>query len=1028
MIEFLKNGVRIMSIEAKSLYTANKQENNPGTGYVTIDKWKKKQLEDRKERNINETDEINKVDEEKIKVPEFLYSVKAPYSLGLEKMYEIDIKEFKKDYFNNVYSDMIINVTFKGAAKRVAYRRKRNGNYKIDINGNKVKSKPKYIIKSVGTGYRRVSWIKEVERLEIEKNKDALRQYLYDKGFLLDGQKYVAFMRSTSKSRGGNMLFIKEEYLKTILYEWARLDINILPDIAIDIAGLKSYEALALSGISAKVRILPEEILLVKDYKSCFMGRASITRQDSNENLITSDEDNIYSNDIWDGMSLFQTDKWEELLEFEKTKSMKDSSFLLLRNVWFKSAAFRADIQQFFSDKNVKLEDLKKNGWTLAKDISDIKLITTPNSLKVLKLKELVENKYPDNEDGQVQSMFEYWLDFIGNNNSYFGIVKCEHEARNHARTCNSQFLQALPLCKDDIRKLLAAGEFPYMEAMKNDEGAFLYHIKNRNSLCDKMIYELGMIVPDFTKTELYKAFKNNTLNDYKENWKVDGIKIPNSDFCVAVSNPIELLQYASGIESDRWIRIHTQKEAYCSYYEDGQELLAARNPCVSSGNILCLKNKKDELLDKYMRLSNNIVVVNSIESDLMDRASGMDFDSDQLWLSSNPILVDKAGFCQNNFLTTVCKIPREDKEKFNIITDLANTDSQISRSKVGDIVNVGQIFQSYYWHIYFTFVPRGEVEEREKIKILKSLYDKISMLSSMSGVEIDRAKREYKMDTVKELEDLRNIGLNNPAFKDYIQYDKLIDARKTSITKNDMEKLGLDVMYERCKELVGLEELSEACKTEKSELLKKINNVLKTQHKKNPEKAQEKIVKPKYFQNMFPNSKENSVFSKDGLNCPMDNLINLIGEECPRKKTRDEKINIKKLMNEYEGRSNDKHRKKIREIAEKYNNFYKRKNLFYAPKDSDQTTSIREFFNECVLEVREIRRLKPITIVAIFNECYGSNQAKSHSNASHIKKYMLDMVFAAHGEAVKNCFKHGKEMYNMSHYKDRFFTAEKNS
>lgn len=1028
MIEFLKDGSRIMSIEGKYLYTANKLENNlAGIGYVTTEKWKKRELEERKEKEAEEPNKSNKANIENIKVPEFLYSVKIPYSLGLEKMYEINSEEFKEDDYNSIYTDMVINVTFKGAAKRVAYRRVRGGKYKTDSDGNKVKSKPKYIIKSVGTGYKRISWIKRVERLEIEKNKDALRQYLYDKGFILDGQKYVAFMRSTSKSRGGNMLFIKEQYLTSILYKWARLNITILPDMVIDIAGIKSYEALALSGICAKVRILPEEILLVRDFKSCFSGRASVTKQNYDEKLVTSDEDNIFSNDIWDGMSLFQTDKWDELVEFKNAKSMKDSSFLLLRNVWFKSAAFRADIQQYFLDENITLEDVKKNGWTMAKSISDIKLITTPNSLKILKIKELVENKYPDSEDGQSQSMFEYWLDFVGDGNNYFGIVKCEHEAREHARACNSQFLQALPLSKNEIRELLKVGEFPYMSAMRNDEGAFLYHIKNRNGLCDKMIYELGMIVPDFTKTELYKKFKNTTLNDYKENWKVDGIKIPDSDFCVAVSNPIELLQYASGIESDRWIRIHTGKEAYCSYYEDNQELLAARNPCVSSGNILCLTNKKNRLLDKYMILSDNIVVVNSIESDIMDRASGMDFDSDQLWLSSNPVLVEKARFCQDNFLTTVCKIAREDKEKFNIIEDLAGTDSQISRSKVGDIVNVGQIFQSYYWHIYFTFIPQSKDEEREKCRILKLLYDKISMLSSMSGVEIDRAKREYKMDTVKELEELRNIGLTSSAFKDYIQYDKPINVRKTSITKKDMESLGLDVLYERYEELMGMRELSKNCKDEKDELFSKINDILKNQHKKDPEKAQKKIVKPKYFYYMFPNSRESSVFSKEGFDCPMDNLINLIEKECPRKRTRDEMVNIKELMHEYKGRDNDKHRKKIKEIAEEYDNFCKRRTMFCAQKDSEQAKSKRMFFNECVQEVVGIR-LKPVTIAAIFNECYGSNQAKSHSSASHVKKYMLDMVYAAHGETVKNCFKHGSELFNMSYYKNRFFTVDKNS
>ena len=73
MIESLKNGVRIMSIEARYLYSANKdnEKNNVSIarGYDTLGFWASKS--------------------KKEKVPDKLYKVKMPYSLGLEKMYEL---------------------------------------------------------------------------------------------------------------------------------------------------------------------------------------------------------------------------------------------------------------------------------------------------------------------------------------------------------------------------------------------------------------------------------------------------------------------------------------------------------------------------------------------------------------------------------------------------------------------------------------------------------------------------------------------------------------------------------------------------------------------------------------------------------------------------------------------------------------------------------------------------------------------------------------------------------------------------
>ena len=243
------------------------------------------------------------------------------------------------------------------------------------------------------------------------------------------------------------------------------------------------------------------------------------------------------------------------------------------------------------------------------------------------------------------------------------------------------------------------------MQELRNDDNMFLMHIGSKKNSDNSMIYELASYVSKFIRTDLYTNFKNDTLNDYKNSWKKDGIKIPNSDFCVCVSNPIEMIQYACGIESDKWIRVHKEREAYCNFYDEGQKLIAARNPCVCSGNIICLENVKSPLLEEYMILSENIVVVNSIDSDIMERASSMDYDSDQMWLSSNELLVEKAEYCEKYYLTPVNKVAKELTSKFNTIEDLSSTDTKISKGKVGDIVNMGQILQAYYWNIYFNIV-----------------------------------------------------------------------------------------------------------------------------------------------------------------------------------------------------------------------------------------------------------------------------------------------------------------------------------
>lgn len=991
MIEALKNGVRIMSLEARYLYSANKEKDDiqDTIGYDTSKFWN------------NES--------KKEKLPDELYKVKMPYSLALEKMYEIKSNEFKSDDYDTAYSDMVINVTFKGAAKKEKV-------LKPTKNGECREPKPKYIIKTYGKGKSKSATLKKVARLETELNTEKLRTHMYDNGFVLDGNKYVYFMRSTSKSRGGNMLFVKEEYFYELLIEWARLGIVFAENQTIDVAGIKSYESLVLSGICGKVEIKPEEILLINDYESVFEKKASVTRLNADNRLVVNDEVVEYHNSIWDGQSLMDTSKYNEFLEFEGMKeerSLNGKSFVLLRNLWFKSAAFNYDIQKYFSDHNVTIEDVKKHGWTIAEDVKQIKLITTPNSLKILKIKECVKNKYADNPDGKIRSMFEYWLGHI-RENTYFGVVKSEHGMYDHARRCNSQILMALPLSRDDMRQLLNDGEFPYMHELRNDESMFLMHLGSRKNSDNTMIYELASYIPKITRTDMYTNFKNDTLNDYKESWKKDGIKIPDSDFCVCVSNPLEMIQYACGIEPEDWIRVHKGREAYCKFYNDGQQLLAARNPCVCSGNILCLTNTKSKLLDDYMALSDNIVVLNSIESDIMERASGMDYDSDQIYLSSNTLLVEKAKYCEGNYLTPVNKVAKETKNKYNVIEDLSCTDTKIAKGKVGDIVNMGQILQSYYWNIFFNTMPPISAEQAGLRKMaLKRIYDKISMLSSASCVEIDRAKREFKMNTEKELFELRKLGLldNEDEFlSEYMDYGKLLGARKKTITEKELERNpSVLKAYEKIEMYLGIKKERNLSEDECEKLDKSyavISEFLIHKHKKDNSKAIEKIRKPLYFKYAFPNSVENSIYFEQGMNCPMDNLCTLADSEAPKKVTRENKINIMELMNRYDVRGNDKHRPLVEEIAANYSKLCAKRKFNNRKDDAVMALSKKEHFEQYVKEMQDIK-LTPATITDIFNACYGSNQARSHNkDISKIRKHMIDLIYAAHRGTVLECFK----------------------
>lgn len=110
---------------------------------------------------------------------------------------------------------------------------------------------------------------------------------------------------------------------------------------------------------------------------------------------------------------------------------------MLLRNQFFKSCCFNCNLQDWFRDNNITRID-QLNGFTLAERVEDVKLVTTPNSIKFLKF-------------GTAQA----WLEHIPHT---FGIVK--HEKRTHyfdgnAVQCHYQLLSTLQLSEDEMQEFL---------------------------------------------------------------------------------------------------------------------------------------------------------------------------------------------------------------------------------------------------------------------------------------------------------------------------------------------------------------------------------------------------------------------------------------------------------------------------------------------------------------------------------------------------------------------------------------------
>ena len=124
-----------------------------------------------------------------------------------------------------------------------------------------------------------------------------------------------------------------------------------------------------------------------------------------------------------------------------------------------------------------------------------------------------------------------------------------------------------------------------------------------------------------------------------------------------------------------------------------------------------------------------------------------------------------------------VCNVnPIGRSEYGNTPGSIAQLDQTIAKNKIGEIVNLSQFLNCLLWDALFT--------EQSEYKPL-DIYHDICTLAVLSGMEIDKAKRLYAVDSVKVLARLRHYrqnfkkenGGNFPAFYKYIVGDESKDV-----------------------------------------------------------------------------------------------------------------------------------------------------------------------------------------------------------------------------------------------------------
>lgn len=244
----------------------------------------------------------------------------------------------------------------------------------------------------------------DIEKLDTKKNKtliskNKLRQMAYRDGVTINGVHYVNFQRTSSKARTGNDLFIDKDYFEA-MEKWQTMEIPFREifkeDDKVDIVSTRSYEALTSSSIIGTLDIDPYSILLIDEADGTYtMPCNVVTLNEETKRLQVTKQDYEKHIDLWDGQSLadesiFNTGRYFNRKD-GKEHTYEGKGFLLLRNHFFKSAIFNTKLQEYYSEKfkgvdNPKLTDRFGESF----NPQDVKLVTTKNSIKILKFADIV--------------------------------------------------------------------------------------------------------------------------------------------------------------------------------------------------------------------------------------------------------------------------------------------------------------------------------------------------------------------------------------------------------------------------------------------------------------------------------------------------------------------------------------------------------------------------------------------------------------------------------------------------------------
>lgn len=624
----------------------------------------------------------------------------------------------------------------------------------------------------------------------VKMSKDELREHYYEYGVSITypnyGRKrgrpqtihYRMLYRNPSKAKIGQVMFINAK-LYDAAYDWLTMGLGHKMDHDnARIVEMSAYAPLSTSSIIHQLHIPVEDILIVRDQQSIYKAPVKAVRsapykkpvreldaertEKSRQNAIkkkqyledgtpkyrkyyktveqdakmcvVEDTETEVRNTLWDGMALIDSGLMPPFA----------NGMVLLRQHFFKTCAFRTELQKFFRDwcawsgkdyETYAVTDMFGRRHLL----KDVKMVTTDNSVKWLKFSGLMGATDAD--------AYGYWCGKVNGNGSLFGVVKTDHPSKlNDVQQMSYQMINTLPCTEQEIFDL-AQTSIGQVEQMKQSDEAFVGYLRrNANDVNHfEMMADLYDYNHEIGRSQWFRYEKTQIIRDYVNRLKTGKIVV-NGDNLTICGNPFALLLHSVGEDWAKDPALNYEEgviQCYTTRFKDGAYLCGIRNPHNSPNNICYLHNHWSEYMKEYFPFSPNILAVNCIHTDIEDRANGCDFDSDFCFTTDNPVMVRSAAKAYREFPTIVNQLRESGVSYRNTMAEYARMDNKFARGRIGigESSNLAQLALTYYW-----------------TEPSRELYDNFVILAVVAQIIIDGCKREYEVDGVEEIKRIKKL------------------------------------------------------------------------------------------------------------------------------------------------------------------------------------------------------------------------------------------------------------------------------